>query len=66
MSKPVKETARKAQNVGELINALQQFPEDMELLIELEGCAAVYQVKPGKGDVFPDKRGFVKIVGIRD
>ena len=65
MSKPVKKTARIVQNVGEFIEALQQFPKDMEILVELEGSAAVYQVKATKDDIFPDKRGWVKIVGMR-
>jgi len=56
--------AIETKNVGELIKALKQFPADMAIDVEVESTVAVCHFKPGKGDYFRDKRGFVKLMGV--
>lgn len=64
MPKAVKAKATVVKNVGELISALQQFPKDMKIDVDVERTVAVFQMKPAKGEVFEDKRGYVKIMGL--
>lgn len=54
---------KKVETVGELIAALQQFPADMALDIDMESKIAVFQVKPQRGEVVADKRGYIGLRG---
>ena len=49
--------------VGELIEALQDFPADMGLELDCENVIKIYRVKPQKGESVEDTRGYVSIEG---
>jgi hypothetical protein len=51
------------ETVGELIEALQAFPVDMPIEIDMERRGVVYRVKPQTGEMVDDERGRICIDG---
>lgn len=49
--------------VGEVIEALEQFPRDMPIGAAMDDEVTVYQKKPQEGEYFEDERGAVQIDG---
>ena len=49
--------------VGEVIDALTQFPRDLPIGAGMDDEVTVYQKKPARGEDFEDPRGAVQIDG---
>ena len=49
------------ETVGQLIEALQAFPADMDIKCGFSRCLQVYRVKPQRGESVDDKRGRICI-----
>lgn len=62
MAKIINKTTRLC-TVGEVINALKRFPDNMPISSGLSDTVKVYQLEPELEENYPDKRGEVVIEG---
>lgn len=51
------------ETVGQLIDSLKRFPEDMPVGVGFDSTLSVYKVRPEKGEEVVDRRGRICIAG---